>query len=58
MLGFEVLTRASEEDTCTLLDALRSGLWVEDKRLPEYWRPQAPVPYTVIADNTDLRFDR
>ena len=51
--GFEVLTRASEDDTCAFLDALRRGQWLEDQVLPEDWRPQAPVPYTVILDNTD-----
>ena len=53
--GFEVLTRASEEDTCKFLDALRCGQWLENHFLPEDWRPQAPVPYTVIIDNTELK---
>jgi hypothetical protein len=56
--GIEVLTRASDAATCNLLDALRRGLWVEDKLLPESWRPQAPVPYTVIVDDTDLKPDQ
>jgi hypothetical protein len=51
--GFEILTRASDEDTGSLLDVVRLGMWIDDKILPANWRPQAPVPYTVIADDTD-----
>ncbi|HUJ44840.1 MAG TPA: hypothetical protein VLW52_14670 [Opitutaceae bacterium] len=53
LAGFEVLTRASDGDTDVLLDGLRCHLWMQDKMLPEDWLPQAQVPYTVIADNTD-----
>jgi hypothetical protein len=56
--GFEILSRASDENTWTLLDALRRGLWAEDKILASEWRPRPPVPYTVIADSTDLEAGR
>jgi hypothetical protein len=52
--GFEVLTRASEDDTYWLLDALRRGQWLEDHVLPPEWLHAAPVPYTVIIDDADL----
>ena len=56
--GFEVLTRASDAATCSLLVAQRRGLWVEDTLLPESWRPSSPVPYTVIAADTDQKSER
>jgi hypothetical protein len=52
--GFEVLTRASEHDTNWWMDALRRGLWLEDKVMPAEWLPNTQVPYTVIIDDTDL----
>jgi len=56
--GIEFLTRTSDADIYSLLLALRRGLWVEDRLLPASWRPQPPVPYTVIADDTDLKTGR
>jgi len=53
--GFEVLSRASEHDTNWLLDALRRGLWIENKVMPGDWLPQSAVPYTIIIDDTDLK---
>lgn len=53
--GFEVLTRASEDETNWLLDALRRGQWLEDHVLPSDWLSAAPVPYTVIIDDADLK---
>ena len=52
--GFEVLSRASDEKTNWWLDALRRGLWIENKVLPKDWLPESPVPNTVIIDDTDL----
>lgn len=52
--GFEVLSRASEHDTNWLLDALRRGLWLENKLMPSDWLPEPQVPYTVIVDDTDI----
>ena len=52
--GFEVLSRASDEETNWSLDALWRGWWFENEVLPKDWLPQSPVPYTVIIDNTNL----
>jgi hypothetical protein len=52
--GFEVLSRASRDDTSWWLDALRRGLRLEDRIMPADWLPPPPVPYTVIIDDTDL----
>ncbi|MFI5336414.1 MAG: hypothetical protein ACHQ5A_06500 [Opitutales bacterium] len=52
--GFEVLSRASDEETNWWLDALRRGVWLEDRVMPEDWLPPSPVPYTVIIDATNL----
>jgi hypothetical protein len=52
--GFEILTRASEEETDWELDALRRGLWLQNVVMPKDWHPQSPVPCTVIMDDTDL----
>jgi hypothetical protein len=52
--GFEVLTRASAHDTKWWMDALRRGMWVENKVMPKEWLPEPQVPYTVIIDDTDL----
>lgn len=52
--GFEVLSRASTRDTNWWIDALRRGLWLEEKVMPGDWLPRSPVPYTVIIDDTDL----
>jgi hypothetical protein len=52
--GLEVLTRASEHDTDWLLDALRRGLWVENRVIPRDWLPDPALPYTVIIDDTDI----
>ena len=52
--GLEVLSRAPDEETHWWLDALRRGLMLEDQVLPKEWLPRAPVPYTVIIDDTDL----
>jgi hypothetical protein len=53
--GFEVLSRASDNDTNWWLDALQRGQWFENAVMPEDWLPRSPVPYTVIIDNTDLQ---
>jgi hypothetical protein len=52
--GFEILSRAPPKETQELLDSLRRGLWLEDSVMPKEWMPRAPVPYTVIIDDTDL----
>jgi hypothetical protein len=52
--GFEVLSRASEHDTDWMLDALRRGMWLENRVMPKDWLPQPLVPYTVIVDDTDI----
>ena len=52
--GFEVLSRAPENVTNLWLKALQSGLLIENRVLPVDWRPESPVPYTVIIDDTDL----
>jgi len=51
--GFEVLP-GFDEDTNWWIDALRRGLWLEEKVMPGDWLPRSPVPYTVIIDDTDL----
>ena len=52
--GFEVLSRASDEETAWELDALRRGLWIQDHVVPKEWLPAPALPYTVIIDDTDL----
>lgn len=52
--GFEVLSRASDEGTNWWLDALRRGLWLENKVMPKDWLPSSSIPYTVIIDDTNL----
>jgi hypothetical protein len=52
--GFEVLSRASDEETAWELDALRRGLWIQDAVMPKDWMPAPALPYTVIIDDTDL----
>jgi hypothetical protein len=52
--GFELLSRASRNETNWWLDALRRGQWLENEVLPKDWLPQAPVPYTVIIDDANL----
>ena len=52
--GFEVLSRASRNETNWWLDALRRGQWLENEVLPQDWLPPSPTPYTVIINNTDL----
>ena len=52
--GFEVLSRAPEDVTNWWLGAHQSGLLIENAVLPVDWRPESPVPYTVIIDETDL----
>jgi hypothetical protein len=52
--GFEILSRASEYDTNWWLDVHQRGLWIENEVMPKDWLPQAPVPYTVIIDDTNL----
>lgn len=53
--GFEVLSRASDNDTNWWLDALQRGQWFENAMMPEDWLPRSPVPYTVIIDDTNLQ---
>lgn len=52
--AFEVLSRASEHDTTWWMNALRRGLWLENKVIPRDWMPDPQVPYTVIIDDADL----
>ncbi|HEY1764275.1 MAG TPA: hypothetical protein VGF85_05080 [Opitutaceae bacterium] len=52
--GFEVLTRANDDKTYWELDALRHGWALENKVIPKDWLPAAPIPYTVIVDDTDM----
>ncbi len=52
--GFEVLSRASTEDTTWDLDGLRFGLWIQNEVIPKEWLPDLPVPCTVIIDDTNL----
>jgi len=52
--GFEVLSRASDDDTAWLLDSLRRGQAIERRILPPEWLPEPAVPDTVIIDDTDL----
>jgi hypothetical protein len=51
---FEVLSRASEHDTDWWLNALRRGMWLENRVMVQEWLPDPEVPYTVIIDDTDL----
>jgi hypothetical protein len=53
--GFEILSRASEDDTNWLLNALQCGFWLENGVLPKDWRPESPIPYTLIIDDTNLK---
>ncbi|HEY1794179.1 MAG TPA: hypothetical protein VGG34_14780 [Opitutaceae bacterium] len=53
--GFEILSRAPPKETGEMLDSLRRGLWIENSVMPRDWLPAAPVPYTVIIDDTDLQ---
>jgi hypothetical protein len=52
--GFEILSRASDQKTGWILDALRRGKWLEDHVLPPEWLTDAPIPYTVIIDDIEL----
>lgn len=52
--GFEVLSRASDEETHWEIDALLRGQRLRDLVLPKEWLPLSPVPYTVIMDDTNL----
>ena len=52
--GFEILSRASPENTAAMLDSLQRGLWLQNDVLPKEWLPKPPVPYTIIIDDTDL----
>jgi hypothetical protein len=52
--GFEILSRVSEYDTNWWLDVHQRGLWIENEVMPKDWLPEAPVPYTVIIDDTNL----
>lgn len=52
--GFEILSRASTTNTGWMLDALRRGKWLEEQLLPPDWLTPAPLPYTVIIDDTDV----
>lgn len=52
--GFEILSRAPPDVTASMLDALQRGLWLQSDVMPKDWLPKAPVPYTVIIDDTDL----
>lgn len=52
--GYEVITRAPDEATFWWVDGLRRGLCLEDNVLPADWLPKAPMPYTVIIDDTNL----
>ena len=52
--GFEVLSRASQDDTAWDLDGFQHGLWIQSAIIPKEWLPELPVPCTVIIDNTDL----
>jgi hypothetical protein len=52
--GFELLSRASDDETAWELDALRRGLWIQDTVMPKDWLPAPALPYTVIIDDTDL----
>jgi hypothetical protein len=52
--GFEVLSRASEEDTYWLLSSYFYERMIEKALLPADWFPQPPVPYTIIIDDTNL----
>jgi len=56
--GFDILSRASPADTEWMLDALRRGQWLEEQLLPPDWLTPAPLPYTVILDDTDLESTR
>jgi hypothetical protein len=52
--GFEVLTRANDDETYWELGALRHGLALQGEVMPKEWLPAPPLPYTVIIDDTDL----
>jgi hypothetical protein len=52
--GFEVLSRAPDKETAWMLDSLRRGLWLQNDVLPKDWLTGAPVPYTVLIDDTDM----
>jgi hypothetical protein len=52
--GFEILSRAPDKQTAWMLDSLRRGLWLQNDVLPKDWLPGAPVPYTVLIDDTDM----
>jgi len=52
--GFEVLSRASDDETDWEIDALQRGKWLQGDVIPKDWRPASPVPCTVIIDDTDL----
>jgi hypothetical protein len=52
--GFEVPSRAPDEETNWWLEALRRGQQLEDQVSPNEWLPPSPVPNTVIIDDTDL----
>ena len=52
--GFEVLTRAPDEETNWELAALQRGQMFQNLVVPNDWYPRSPVPYTVIIDDTNL----
>jgi hypothetical protein len=52
--GFEILSRAPDNETSWMLDSLRRGLWLQNDVMPKDWLPEAPVPYTVLIDDTDM----
>lgn len=45
--GFEILSRASDEQTKWVTDALQRGAAIEDAILPPDWLPRPAVPYTI-----------
>jgi hypothetical protein len=52
--GFEILSRASDDETNWWIVALQRGVFLENAVLPRDWMPDSQVPYTVILDDTDL----
>jgi len=52
--GFEVLSRAPDEETNWELSALQRGQMFQGVVIPSDWYPRPPVPYTVIIDDTSL----
>jgi hypothetical protein len=52
--GFEILTRASDDDTIWIVDGLRRGQWLEEQLLPSDWLMRPSVPYIVVIDDTEV----